>query len=67
MNEKEVNRREFLNRFSSVAGATALGGAAYAAAPRLARADEAAKGTIPDTPVKFGWMSFTSGPGAALG
>ena len=64
---KEVNRREFLNRFSSVAGATALGGAAWAAAPRLAQADDAAKGTIPDTPVKFGWMSFTSGPGAALG
>ena len=67
MFKDKVNRRDFLNSFTTAAGATALGAASYVAAPRLAKAATTTKGRVSDKPVKMGWTSFTSGPGAALG
>ncbi|MBN08631.1 MAG: hypothetical protein CMM45_12465 [Rhodospirillaceae bacterium] len=62
-----LNRRDFLGSFATTAGAAALGAASTVAAPRLANAANPPKGRISDKPIKMGWTSFTSGPGAALG
>ena len=62
-----VNRRDFLNGLGVTVGAAAVGAAGYVAGPRRAAAAEPPKGKIPDKPMKFGHMTFLSGPGAALG
>jgi branched-chain amino acid transport system substrate-binding protein len=63
----EVNRRDFLNTLGVTVGAAALGAAGYAAVPAPAAAQQAPKGKIPDKPLKFGHMTFFTGPGAVLG
>ncbi|MGH7411751.1 MAG: twin-arginine translocation signal domain-containing protein, partial [Candidatus Methylomirabilis sp.] len=65
---EQVGRREFLGRLGVTAGAAVLAPAIVdVAAPREAGAAEPPKGRIPDTPLKFGHMTFMSGPGAMLG
>jgi branched-chain amino acid transport system substrate-binding protein len=63
----EVNRRDFLNALGVTAGAAALGAAGSVVTPVPAAAQEAPKGKIPDKPLKFGHMTFFTGPGAVLG
>src|SRR5919109_4327938 len=63
----EVNRRDFLNALGVTAGAAALGAVGSVATPAPAAAQEAPKGKIPDKPLKFGHMTFFTGPGAVLG
>ena len=68
--DKPVNRRDFLNRLGVTVGAaaaTAAGAAGYVAGPRPAGAAVPPKGNVPDKPVKFGHMTFLTGPGASLG
>ena len=63
-----IDRREFLSRLGVTVGTGLVAGAA--AAPltaRPARAQEPARGRIPDSPVKFGHITILSGPGAVLG
>jgi len=63
-----VDRRAFLNRLGiGVAGAALGARAADVAAPRGAAAETPPKGHVPDTAVKFGHITFMSGPGAVLG
>jgi branched-chain amino acid transport system substrate-binding protein len=65
---QETSRREFLSRLGVTVGAAALGSSvADVAAPPRAGSAEPAKGRIPDKPLKFGHITFTSGPGALLG
>ena len=64
----QVDRRQFLGAMGVTVGAAALGvqlGEMAVAAP--ARAQDAPKGRIPDTPVRFGHITILSGPGAILG
>src|SRR5712692_5972665 len=62
-----VGRREFLSQLGGTAGAAVLAPALVdVAAPHPAQAAEPPKGRIPDTPLKFGHMTFMSGPGAVL-
>ena len=63
----QVSRRDFLNTLGVTMGAAALSAAGPAAGPTQAEAAEAPKGRIPDKPLKFGHMTFLSGPGAVLG
>lgn len=67
--EQQMDRRAFLSRLGVAVGTTAGVGASLvdAAAPRLAAAAEPPKGVVPSTPVKFGHITFMSGPGATLG
>ena len=63
-----VGRREFLTQLGVTAGTAVLAPALVdVAAPHPAQAAEPPKGRIPDTPLKFGHMTFMSGPGAVLG
>src|SRR6266513_3501531 len=59
------SRRDFLSKLG-VGAAAAVGGAGSGAAS-VARAQEKAKGTIPDKPFKIGHMTFFTGAGAVLG
>jgi branched-chain amino acid transport system substrate-binding protein len=59
--EGEISRRKVLG------GMAAAGAAAYAAGPGSTKAAVDPKGNVPATPVKFGHMTFLSGPGAVLG
>lgn len=64
----QVSRREFLNQLGVTVGAAALGASAVEmAAPQAAESAEPPKGRIPDTSLKFGHITFMSGPGAVLG
>jgi len=63
----EVNRRDFLNTLGVTVGAAAAGAAGYVATPQPAEAQEPAKGKISDKPLKFGHMTFFTGPAAVLG
>src|SRR5919109_3816513 len=63
----EVNRRDFLNTLGVTAGAAALGAAGAVAAHAPAAAAQPPKGSIPDKPLKFGHMTFFTGPAAVLG
>src|SRR6478609_504329 len=58
-------RREFLSQLG-VTVAAAVGGSAVGVAGS-ARAEEKAKGNIPDKPFKIGHMTFFTGAGAVLG
>ena len=65
---EQVDRRTFLTRVGATIGSVPLVAAGVPlAAPRRAEAAEPAKGRVPDKPVKFGHITFISGPGAALG
>ena len=65
---RQIDRREFLSRLGVTVGAAAVGSSvADVAAPRPAASAEPPKGRIPDPPLKFGHMTFMSGPGALLG
>ena len=57
----EFDRRQLFG----IAGAALT--SAYVAGPRTAAAIPAVKGQITADPVKFGHMTFFSGPGAVLG
>src|SRR3989442_14618044 len=64
-----TDRREFRARLGVTRGAATLGGPLAdlpVAGPAMA-AEEPAKGSIPDKPVKFGHITILSGPGAVLG
>lgn len=63
----QVSRRDFFNQLGVVVGAATLGATGYVAAPHPAQAAEPPKGKIPDKPLKFGHMTFFSGPAAVLG
>src|ERR671923_1254346 len=63
----EVNRRDFLNALGVTVGAATLGAVGGVATPEPAAAQEPPKGKIPDKPLKFGHMTFFTGPGAVLG
>ena len=65
---EQVDRRAFLSRLGVVAGSAAVGASLVdVAAPRPAGAAEPPRGQVPGTPVKFGHITFMSGPGAVLG
>lgn len=65
---QEVSRREFFGQLG-----VSLGGAALATSglpllsPEEARAQQQARGSIPDKPFKVGHMTFFTGPAAVLG
>ncbi len=63
----EVNRRDFLNALGVTVGAAAAGAAGLVATPEPAEAQEPAKGKISDKSLKFGHMTFFTGPAAVLG
>ena len=56
-----------INRRSILGGLAVAGAAACASTPGRAKAKGDTKDAIPTTPVKFGHMTFLSGPGAVLG
>ncbi len=65
---EQVDRRQFLSQLGIAVGTTLASSAVVdAAGPRPAHAAEPPKGRIPDTPIKFGHITFMSGPGAVLG
>jgi branched-chain amino acid transport system substrate-binding protein len=59
-----LDRRKLLAGIGATLGAATLGDVA---ATGLARAQDAPKGRVPETPVKFGHITIQSGPGAILG
>src|SRR5438128_9522890 len=63
----EVSRRDFFNTLGVTVGAAAAGAAGLVATPEPAEAQEPAKGKISDKPLKFGHMTFFTGPAAVLG
>src|SRR5215475_7366033 len=67
MEQRNVDRRSFLNNLGVTVGAAAAATAMPAANPASAQTTATPKGKIPDTPLKFGHMTFLTGPGAVLG
>ena len=64
----DVSRRAFLGRLGVTVGAASTGAAVDLVIGReRAQASEPPKGAIPDRPVKYGHMTFLSGPAAVLG
>jgi branched-chain amino acid transport system substrate-binding protein len=63
----DLGRRDFVAGLGVTIGGAALGVAGDLAVAGMAEAQDAAKGRIPDTPVKFGHITIQSGPGAILG
>ncbi|HEX3176474.1 MAG TPA: ABC transporter substrate-binding protein [Methylomirabilota bacterium] len=63
----ELHRRDFLAGLGITLGGAALGVAGDVAVAGVAEAQDAAKGRIPEMPVKFGHITIQSGPGAILG
>jgi branched-chain amino acid transport system substrate-binding protein len=66
---EQVGRREFLSRLGVTLGAASAASLAGTdvAGPRPAGAQPRSEGTIPGKPVRFGHMTFLSGPAAVLG
>ena len=60
----DVARRDFLAGIGVTLGSAVLGDLAVTG---VAAAQDAARGRVPDTPVKFGHITIQSGPGAILG
>src|SRR5215471_12562214 len=67
MEHRNVDRRNFLNQLGVVVGGAAATTAIPAMNTASAQTPAAPKGKIPDTPLKFGHMTFLTGPGAVLG
>src|SRR6476661_3460633 len=67
MEHRNVDRRSFLNQLGVTVGAAAAATAIPAMNPASAQTPAAPKGKIPDTPLKFGHMTFLTGPAAVLG
>jgi len=63
----DQGRRDFLAGLGVTIGGAALGVGGDVAVAGVAEAQDAPKGRIPDTPVKFGHITIQSGPGAILG
>ncbi len=64
--QQKVDRRSFLNTLGVTVGAAA----AASATPIISSASAATaapKGNIPTTPLKFGHMTFLTGPDPGLG
>src|SRR5467141_5335716 len=66
MTQQQLNRRNFLNSLGITVGAAAATSVPVIA-PAAAQGAAAPKGNIPATPLKFGHMTFLTGPGAVLG
>lgn len=64
--EGQVDRRKFLSNLGVTVGAAAAATSMPAITPVAAQTGPP-KGKIPDTPLKFGHMTFLTGPGAVLG
>src|SRR5262249_42181035 len=64
--QQQVDRRSFLNNLRVTVGAAAVATSAPVIPPAAAQV-AARKGKTPDTPLKFGHMTFLTGPGAVLG
>ena len=64
--DHKVDRRSFLNQLGVTVGAAAAATAVPGLTPALAQT-AAPKGNIPDKPLKFGHMTFLTGPAAVLG
>src|ERR671923_2299314 len=64
--QKPVDRRTFLNNLGVSVGAAAAA-TSVPFIPAAAQAPAAPKGRIPTTPLKFGHMTFLTGPAAVLG
>jgi branched-chain amino acid transport system substrate-binding protein len=64
---QKVDRRAFLNTLGVTVGAAASAASAPLITPAAAQAPMAPKGNIPSTPLKFGHMTFLTGPAAVLG
>ena len=60
----DLDRRDFLTGLGVTLGAATLGELAVTG---VGEAQDAAKGRIPEAPVKFGHITIQSGPGAILG
>ncbi len=67
MADQGVGRREFLKQVGVTVGTAAVAGMAGLSAAAPVEAQQPAGGSIPDTPVKVGQMTFLSGPAAVLG
>src|SRR5260221_12427473 len=67
MEQRPVDRRSFLNTLGVTVGGAAAATAMSAIPPASAQPPAAPKEKIPDTPLKFGHMTFLTGPGAVLG
>src|SRR5947208_14260370 len=65
MTQQQLNRRNFLNSLGITVGAAAA--TVPPIAPAVAQVDRPPKGNIPATPLKFGHMTFLTGPAAVLG
>src|ERR1700737_5406319 len=63
---QQLDRRNFLNSLGITVGAAAAT-SVPAIAPALAQVASPPKGNIPSTPLKFGHMTFLTGPAAVLG
>src|SRR5216684_5303259 len=66
MTQQQLNRRNFLNSLGITVGAAAAT-SVPAIGPAVAQVAKPPKGNIPSTPLKFGHMTFLTGPGAVLG
>src|SRR5215475_9382167 len=67
MEQRNVDRRSFLNNLGVTVGAAAAATAMPAMTAASAQTPSAPKGKIPDTPYKTGHMTFLTGPAAVLG
>src|SRR5215210_5426020 len=65
--EKPVDRRTFLSNLGVTVGAAAAATSAPLVTTASAQSAAAPKGNIPSTPLKFGHMTFLTGPAAVLG
>src|SRR6266850_602669 len=64
--QKPIDRRSFLNNLGVTVGAAAATASTPLIMPAAAQT-AAPKGNIPSTPLKFGHMTFLTGPAAVLG
>jgi branched-chain amino acid transport system substrate-binding protein len=62
-----TNRRDFLGKLGVTVGAAGVAGAGVVGGSQLVRAQEPAKGKIPDKPYKIGHMTFLTSAAAVLG
>src|SRR4029450_5576665 len=64
---QQLDRRRFLNNLGITVGAAAAATAVPITVPAVAQVAKPPKGNIPSAPLKFGHMTFLTGPGAVLG